>query len=426
MAKWLSAQGHHVVVFTVEQVNSPEQRIEQNEQDGFLVYRLYYDLKESGTEGVFRNLYNHPFVAAMLRNLLDRQSFDLVHIISGYLLGVAAIKVVKEFGLPLVITLTEFWFMCARLNLIQLTGVLCSGPESAQKCARCLLEDKRRYRLPAKNMPMVMDAFWRVGHHIGFASETERGVAERQKDLKDALALADLVICPSEFLIQKFDHYGYDTSRFVHLRQGMAPSSHEVASPSIDKGKPLRVAYVGQLKYHKGVDLLVDAVIRLITRGKSIELNIWGNAAESPQYVEHLKRRSFLHSSVHWNGAFVGGRIWDILAETDVLVVPSRWYENSPNAILEAFLMRVPVIATDLGGMAELVTDGENGLLFKLDSTNDLTRQLSRLLDDPGLLARLSAKIPQIKTLDQEMLDVMRYYTELLTPKTGPVGMFAD
>lgn len=417
MAKWLTAQGHHVVVFTVEQVNSATQKVEHTEQDGFEVYRLYYDLKEFGPQGVFRNLYNNPFIAKVLRNLLRGQSFDLVHMVSGYLLGVSAIEVVKEFGLPLVITLTEFWFMCARLNLIQLTGVLCSGPESPQKCARCLLEDKRRYRLPAQNMPMVMDALWRVGHHIGFGAETERGVLERQQALKTALARADLVICPSAFLIEKFRAFDYDIGRFVHIRQGMSPASFNQTLPPKVHSDALRITYVGQLKYHKGVDLLIDAVMHLLDRGANIQLNIWGNEHESREYVQHLKRRSMLYPAIHWNGAFTGGHVWGILAETDVLVVPSRWYENSPNAILEAFLMRVPVVATDLGGMAELVTNDENGLLFKLDNTNELIHQLSRLLNEPDLLATLAARIPQIKTLDQEMVDVMRHYDQLLPNK---------
>jgi glycosyltransferase involved in cell wall biosynthesis len=83
--------------------------------------------------------------------------------------------------------------------------------------------------------------------------------------------------------------------------------------------------------------------------------------------------------------------------------VPSLWYENSPNAILEAFAHCTPVGASNLGGMAELVRDGENGLLFAAGDADDLARQLRRWLDHPHLLPALRAGIGPVKSVAQEM-----------------------
>jgi glycosyltransferase involved in cell wall biosynthesis len=77
------------------------------------------------------------------------------------------------------------------------------------------------------------------------------------------------------------------------------------------------------------------------------------------------------------------------MAGLDVLVVPSRWYENSPNVILEAQAFNVPIVATGLGGMAELVRDEIDGLLFELNNAQDLARQLQRTFEDRELLSRL-------------------------------------
>ena len=71
-------------------------------------------------------------------------------------------------------------------------------------------------------------------------------------------------------------------------------------------------------------------------------------------------------------GEFKHSRIAEIFSEIDVLVVPSVWYENSPLVIQEAFLAGTPVIASDIGGIPELVKDKENGLLFKANDDNDL------------------------------------------------------
>jgi glycosyltransferase involved in cell wall biosynthesis len=413
MAQWLNAQGHRVVVFTVERVNDPHQRVETHEQDGFVVHRLYYDI---GSGDSFRGFYDNPFIGEALRHILVRDQFDLVHIISGYLLGAPAVEVTKQLGLPLTITLTEFWFMCSRLNLIQITGVLCSGPESVTKCARCLLEDKRRYRLPAQNAPAVMDVFWPMSHRFGLTADTQRAVTERQNRLKYALESADLVICPSQFLITKFQEFGYNTDQFVQIRQGLAAKSIDDKRSRQWRlnGDPIRLTYVGQLKYHKGVDILLEAVISLLNAGENVSLELWGNEMEAPEYVNRLKVRSAPYPAIHWNGSFTGGKIWEILSETDALVVPSRWYENSPNVILEAFSMRVPVVATNLGGMAELVSHERSGLLFEIDNVEELRLQLRRLLHDTELLWKLREGIPQVKTLDDEMRETMTHYDRLV------------
>lgn len=414
MAKWLSKHGHRVEVFTVERVNDPHRRIETCVQDGFLVHRLYYDIHEGDP---FENTYNEPFVGECLRRLLEKEQFDLLHIVSGYLLGVPAIEVAKQMGLPVVITLTEFWFMCTRLNLIQRTGALCTGPETVQKCTRCLLEDKRRYRLAAQNVPSLMDFIWPLSHRIGLTYEMQNQVQERQMRLKKALESVDLVISPSQHLIHKFHEFGFDTKNFVHIRQGLAVPPLEAIQSSFQRSpdSPLRVTYIGQLKYHKGVDLVVKAAIKLLEANQNLVLNLWGKETEAPEYVGQLKSLTASYHPIQWRGHFSGDRIWDILRETDVLVMPSRWYENSPNIILEAFAMRVPVIATNLGGMAELVSHEQNGLLFEIGNANELQYQIKRLLDDGHpLLARLRRGIQAVKTLEQEMKEIIPQYAQLL------------
>jgi glycosyltransferase involved in cell wall biosynthesis len=99
-----------------------------------------------------------------------------------------------------------------------------------------------------------------------------------------------------------------------------------------------------------------------------------------------------------------------VYAGIDVLVVPSIWYENSPNVILEAFAHQTPVIASDLGGMAELVDDQETGLLFVPNDAEDLVRKLEMLLNDPGLLTRLRKNIVSPKSLETEMAELLSVY----------------
>jgi glycosyltransferase involved in cell wall biosynthesis len=106
-----------------------------------------------------------------------------------------------------------------------------------------------------------------------------------------------------------------------------------------------------------------------------------------------------------------------ILSGLDVLVVPSRWYENQPGVILEAFAAGVPVVATDVRGMSEFVKHEQNGLLFELENEKDLAWQLRRLAEEPGLIERLRNGIAPVKTVREDVDELEKLYKSLLEKK---------
>lgn len=412
MARWLADRGHYVEVFAVESLTTEGFHVDSRQENGLTVHRLSYKIENVPDPLI--GFYDYPPVGDALRDILSRGAFDLLHLVSGYLLGNQVIQTAQRMGIPQVITLTEFWFMCPRLNLMKATGILCTGPETHEKCTRCLMEDKRRYRLPAMLMPKVMDAVWPVVHMTTSSGQMREAVQRRDRVLRAALEAIDLVICPSKYLIDKFAEFGFQTQNFHYLRQGLARPGDKSTSGQ-RASDVLSLAYIGQIKEHKGVDLLIDAVIMLLNEGKPIVLELWGPETESPDYVAWLKARSAKYSrNIRWQGKYTGHKVWDVLAQTDVLVMPSRWHENSPNAILEAFEMGVPVIATNLGGMAELVQHEKNGLLFELNDAEDLSRQIKRLLDETGLMKSLYEGIPPVKTINEEMEEILLLYEQCL------------
>ena len=103
-----------------------------------------------------------------------------------------------------------------------------------------------------------------------------------------------------------------------------------------------------------------------------------------------------------------------ILSNLDVVVMPSLCYENSPNVILESFAQHIPVIASNLGGMAELVRHEGNGLVFNAGSAEDLARQLQRLCVEPELLPRLQAGIEPVKSVSEEIDELEHAYFDLI------------
>jgi glycosyltransferase involved in cell wall biosynthesis len=408
IAQWLIAHGHHVEIFTCERLDNPDTQVETSTENGVVIHRLNYDLK---TGDYFQNLYDDPRVGTAFRQVLEQNTFDVVHVVSGYLLGGQVIHAAKEAGIPVVLTLTEFWFMCFRLNLLTANNEMCIGPETDEKCMRCVLEDQRRFRLPAEKAPALMDAFWSVAKHAPFAREQTATLARRRETLMTALNAVDLVICPSQFIMRKFGEYDFDTSRFVHLRHGLKQPPQKFKLT--DNKGVLRLGFLGQIKAHKGVDLIIDAVLPLIDQGAPISLEIWGSKAGNPSYGEGLEYQTKNYPTIRWAGSYNSDQLWNILSTMDILIIPSRWYENSPTVILEAQTFGLPVITTRLGGMQELIQHEKNGLLFELNNVKDLRVQIQRLLNEPNLLAQLRAGIPSIPTIDDEVGAIYAHYQKL-------------
>src|SRR6266403_1933587 len=118
--------------------------------------------------------------------------------------------------------------------------------------------------------------------------------------------------------------------------------------------------------------------------------------------------------NVFFHGAYDNDRVGEVLADLDVVVVPSLWYENSPLTIQEAFIAGVPVITADAGGMAELVRDDVDGLRFRRGDVEDLRAKLQRVAADPEILERLRRGIPAVPTIEKHAAQLVDRYRSLL------------
>jgi glycosyltransferase involved in cell wall biosynthesis len=156
-------------------------------------------------------------------------------------------------------------------------------------------------------------------------------------------------------------------------------------------------------------------------RSLSVELeatlDIYGNLERYELYVEELRGLAGDDERITFAGPFPREEVGRVFSGLDVLVVPSRWYENQPGVILEAFAAGVPVVATDLGGMSEFVKHEKNGLLFELENAVDLAHQLRRLGEEPGLIQKLRTGIGPVKTVAEDADELEELYNTLLAGK---------
>ena len=398
LAVELAKRGHGVAVFTTEAyAGEAQSTMRRKDLDGLEIFEAVHN----NAFADFESSYRDPVKEAQFREVLAAVSPDIVHIQHLHQHSLGYVEIAKELGLPVVYTLHEFWLMCVHHGWLARPGyVLCQGPE-ATECARC--------------------AEWMPDSGEGL-SKLEAWKA-RDAAVRSMLAKVDLLVSPSRFLRERFLANGYsEPERLIYSDNGMRlparPSDRETATTSAvdpthddarDPKPTVNFGFVGTVAEWKGVHILIEAMNRL---PENATLEVHGVLEYFPDYVDQLRQLA-THPGIRFCGRFDNDRIGEILANIDVLVVPSLWYENSPLTIHEAFLAGVPVIASNIGGMAEYVDDGSNGLHFAVGDAPDLAAKMSRYLTEDGLADTLRSGFPTFKSIEEDAADWEARYLEL-------------
>jgi hypothetical protein len=244
-----------------------------------------------------------------------------------------------------------------------------------------------------------------------------RDLAERTARVTAAYAACDLQVSPSRFLRDKLLASGaFDPHRFLFSDNGMR-TDHVRALAKTPAPGVVRLGFVGSLVWYKGGETMIRALARL--KGLPVELHVHG-AFDPERDAHHAELQRLARESgakVTFHGRFDNARLGEVYADIDVLIVPSVWFENSPITIHEAWMTRTPVVASGIGGMAEYVRDGVDGLHFAPGDDADLARVLQRFVDEPHLVARLSRDFPPVKTIAEDAAATEFRYRGLVARK---------
>ena len=158
--------------------------------------------------------------------------------------------------------------------------------------------------------------------------------------------------------------------------------------------------------------MLVDAVRRL-PGTIDVDVQIFGDPGVYPDYAKGLVDRAAADTRIRFCGTFPNNRIGEVLSTFDVLVVPSLWYENTPLVIYSSQAAGCPVLASDLGGMSEVIREGVDGLLFPPGDSAALATHLERLWHDRNLVAALADNALSPKSISAYVDELAATYDQL-------------
>jgi glycosyltransferase involved in cell wall biosynthesis len=299
----------------------------------------------------------YPRAARLCARVLDEFRPDLVHVFNAYhQLSPSVLPPITRRRVPIVQTLNDYKLICPNYSLYT----------EGAPCLRC--RDGRYLRA--------------VRHRCLDGSRSWSALAAVEMTLHKALRVYERhvarFIAPSAYVAATVTAFGVPAAQVVEIPYFLFPGDHAV-SPG-DEGY---CAYVGRLVPAKGLVTL----LRALREAPAVRLVIAGNGPQRPE-LERLAAAWGL-GNVRFAGHLSGAALAATLAGARFTVVPSEWPEVFGQAIIESFAAGKPVIGARIGGIPEVIGEGENGLLFTPGAASELAACLSRLWEQPADARRM-------------------------------------
>lgn len=343
LATAVQSLGDEVVVLTTSMDGREEERLIDEVRVRSIPLRNVYSFAERESASAAKKALWHvidaynPLMGRAVRRVITEERPDVVHthVMTGF--TVAAWGAADDAGVPIIHTLHDFYLLCARSSLTR-GGIVCT---------------RRHLECAMVSAPRVA-ATRLVKHVVGVS----RFVLDRHH-ASGAFADSDKTVIPNPCHI-------------VGATQPAAGSS-----------ETLRIGYLGRVEANKGIHVLLEAVGGLVPG--SFSLSIAGHA--DSRYLDELRSR-YPIVGVTFLGVVAGSM--DLLANIDVLVVPSFVPETFGLSAAEALAAGLPVIASNRGALPEMVTHGKNGFLFDPDDPARLRAILEGMIAEPASLKSMA------------------------------------
>jgi glycosyltransferase involved in cell wall biosynthesis len=375
----------------------------------------------------FQNTYLDEKIDSIFGEHLGAISPDLVHFQHTLSLSVNLPEISRASHIPTVITLHDFWAICHRVNLVDSQGNLCPGPYQGGLCQECVFGDGKPSLLSnlivmgkkisspglRRHLRKHLNIFDRDVPVVHLDSNND-SFKTRHTFFRESFFSADRLLVPSNFVREQYVLNQFPAHRIKVIPLGIEiPGVHSVQNTR-NPGKRIRVGYIGSLIHAKGIDILVRAFRRIPS--SQVALEIYGEPdSTSSEFMSQLKAYIDTDSRITFHGAFNPedkGAVYNCL---DLDVIPSRVPETFSFVAREALSTGIPVVASKIGVMPEIIKHGENGYLFEQGNVDQLTEILTGIADLPGVIGSLNCPGPiHITSQGEHINEMIEIYNQLL------------
>lgn len=330
-----------------------------------------------------------------LKEIVSHINPDVVHFHHYTQFGLEALKIIKEeLRIPVILTLHEYILICNHNGQMMKTNMRLCRSSSSAECNACY--------------PDISSGKFFL----------------RKKLIEESLKSVDHFISPSYFLKDRYVEWGVDEEK-ISVIENLLPDTVIEGSKKkqlstknfTDKNEKLRIGYFGQINKYKGAPVLLDAILALPVRmRRRVEVVIFGAnlGMQEQSFQDEIKSKmKELGSSVVMYGPYDNSDVIELMSSVDWCVIPSIWWENSPIVIQEARAARVPMLASNIGGMKEKILDGKTGVHFLANSPIDLSKKIEDILS-----CKINVVMPKIPSsednirLRKEHVNIYKKYIE--------------
>lgn len=416
LAKSLQQKGHDV---TIVIPNYKSSQFNTYEYDGLFIRRYP---EPDTTDRLLIMGKRAPAGISDFVKLIQQLQPDIVHVqeLAGSNgIGIYHLRALKERGIKIVFTMHLAYYSCFCGTLMYKGKEHCNGLIDIKRCTKCALSKLPIEKLTQQilyNLSMPLYKMnvntGKLNHSAGTALSYPFIIKERRSALHEIAALCDKIIVLTDWYKNVLLKNGIKENKLRLVKQALPYKADFSDKVTFDASLPVRLIFVGRIDPLKGLHLLLEAMKDLPE--DKIHLTIYG-AVIDKQYSNYWKQHIGYKGNIHWKGLLQQNEVVNTIRKHHALVLPSTFSEMSPLVIQEAFAAGVPVIGSDVAGIAEQIEDRKNGMLFKFQSSSSLKKVILFLIENPSFINYLKSNIVYPDTFSTVTEQMIKIYENLFS-----------
>ncbi len=353
--------------------------------------------------------------------LIDEQP-DIIHfheLIAGRGPGIYHVEAAYSLNLKIVLTAHLSYYSCQTGTLMQNAKTLCSGKIDISVCSNCVYQTKGIKGFKLWTLKSASSFFHSIkinplkwNSTFGTAMGVPFLIKKKYNNLIRLSHFCDKIVSLTDFYTKILLLNKVPANKIATVKQGVPGANLYIKENRVkEKRKFLKLIFIGRISAFKGLHILIEALKNI--PNDLFKLDIFGELGDD-SYTKNCIDSSALITSIRWKGTIRDEEKYRLLPTYDLLLLPSTFSEMSPLVIQEAYAAGIPVLASDVYGNAEQITDGENGWLFKFNDAADLTIKIQTLLDNTHLIEEARKQLLTVKSFKEVAMEYLTIYKKVL------------